>query len=502
MNSEPHGETRNIVIIGDGFDAWLSAAYLTRKLRAGYDIVICAPPRKEAQDCSVILTGPAASALHAELAIDERDLLRYCRGTFSLGAQFLDWTKPGEEYAVAFGAYGAPIETVAFHQCWLKRQKTAETRDSFDSYALAAAAARAGKFAHPSRDPADIRSTYAYGYHLDAILYTDYMRRYAMHYGAKTSKARYAEVLPKENREGVSAIRLESGEVIPAFLALDCAGAAAPLIEGALGAVWNPFPSPAAVNSVITFAAPSDASPSMTRIFAAETGWRMDIPLQDSERRLIAYDNRLVSLDALAREHGLLEDLKVRPIVRGRRAPAIGNAAALGGAACRLDPLFCPAPAILIAGLRTLVELLPASHGGVEASEYNRIMREVFERCYDFVTLHYWLAEQLGRRAWAAGAGEALSPHLRRKIEQFRSRGRVVQFDEEVFEEEMWIASFLGAGLHPERYDPLADGFPETMLDARFAALREKIDKTVRAMPDQMLYLRQAGATTPERSGS
>ncbi|MBB5518990.1 tryptophan 7-halogenase [Amphiplicatus metriothermophilus] len=502
MPNQSHGETRNIVIIGDGFDAWLSAAYLTRKLRAGYDIVVCAPPREEMQDHCAVFAGPATSSLHAELAVDERDLLRYCRGTFSLGAHFLDWTKPGKDYVVAFGAYGAPIETIAFHQCWRKRQRIVKGGDRFDSYSLSATAARAGKFAHPSRDPADIRSTYRYGYHVDVELYTDYMRRYAMHYGAKKAGARYANALLKERREGIDAVRLADGEIIPAFLALDCASAAAPLIEGALGATWTSFPSPGAVDSVITFAASSVASPSMTRIVAAKTCWRMDIPFQDGARCMIGYDSRAVSLDALAREHGPLENLEAKRIVRGRRAPAIGNVAALGESACRLDPLFCPAPATLIAGLKTLVELLPASQSGAETDEYNRIMSDVFERCNDFVTLQYWLAEQLGQHAWAAGAEKALSPHLRRKIEQFRSRGQIVQFDEEIYDQEMWIASLLGAGVNPERYDPFADGLSETMLDARLAALREKIAETVRAMPDQMIYLRQARATAPERSGS
>ena len=53
---------------------------------------------------------------------------------------------------------------------------------------------------------------------------------------------------------------------------------------------------------------------------------------------------------------------------------------------------------------------------------------------------------------------------LKRKITQFESRGVILQYDLEPFNNEDWTQIHLGMGRIPDRYDPLADKVEETQL--------------------------------------
>jgi tryptophan 7-halogenase len=483
MNLPSTGNLR-IAILGDGLEAWMSAAYLARKARnVSAPIVISVPSEVETQSPAALSTTPSLRRFHVALGIDERDLVRYCRATFRLGTRFLNWTGAGSDFATPFAAAGAAVDGVAFHHYWLRSGQAA----SYEAYALGAAAARTHKFAHPSNDEAALQSSYDYGFHLDAGLYADYMRKCALHYGAQIRAAGFRRLMLDGETGKVVQIALDDGASVEADLVLDCTGGNPAGPAAQQGAPWRRIPAASKIDRIARLAVSSSESPSLTRMEATASGWMSDTPLQDTTCRTIAFSEGAPPTDAV-------ETIAVE---NGRRAPWTGGVVAIGQSAASLDPVVDLRLDLVAAGLEHLAALLPAGGPASEATEYNRIMENVFDRAHDFQAFQYWLAEAPGGWAWAQGAGAAASQELQRKRSQFESRGRLVQYDEEIFDEDVWIASFLGGGVKPRRYDPLADNMPEDKARAMLESLRKAVAASAAAMPEQMNYLRRANALAP-----
>jgi tryptophan halogenase len=72
---------------------------------------------------------------------------------------------------------------------------------------------------------------------------------------------------------------------------------------------------------------------------------------------------------------------------------------------------------------------------------------------------------------------------LQRKIDLYRSRGRIFRDNNELFAEVGWLQVMHGQGLRPERHNPVADLLPEDEVLAYLKGLEEVIARCVDAMP-------------------
>tara|TARA_R110002051_G_scaffold242350_1_gene302729 strand:- start:256 stop:708 length:453 start_codon:yes stop_codon:yes gene_type:complete len=117
----------------------------------------------------------------------------------------------------------------------------------------------------------------------------------------------------------------------------------------------------------------------------------------------------------------------------------------------------------------------------IEAREYNRRHLTAAEQLRDFMLLPF----ALNRREdlpWS-DIGESKMPEsLVRRIDQFRSRGRVVVYDGEIFDEQSWIDIMIGFGVVPERCDPLAQGLDMTIMARRLKSLVGAFDRSLLEM--------------------
>src|SRR5260370_20828462 len=69
------------------------------------------------------------------------------------------------------------------------------------------------------------------------------------------------------------------------------------------------------------------------------------------------------------------------------------------------------------------------------------------------------------------------------RINLFRSSGRVAFQTQELFVEPNWLSIFIGQGIWPRRYDPLADILPIDSVTSQLQRLRTLIRQTAEAMP-------------------
>jgi tryptophan halogenase len=486
---------RRIVIVGGGSAGWMAAAALAGATRGNCPIELI-----ESDAIGIVGVGeatiPPIKLFNQQLGLDENAFVAATGGTFKVGIEFVDWTRPGQRYFHPFGRFGADFDQVPLHQYWL-RERARGSDVPLEDHSMAWVAARGRRFDRPQRDPRLVLSSFDYAYHFDASLYGRYLRGYAEQRGVKRTEGKIVEVKLRAEDGFIEAVLLESGRRIEGDLFIDCSGFRGLLIEGALAAGFEDWRHWLPCDRAVTIgcAAQSDYLP-YTRVTARAAGWQWRIPLQHRTGNGHVYSSQYMrDEDALAillanldgELHGEPRRLGFIPGVRQRFW--LRNCVAIGLAAGFLEPLESTAIHLVQSGIMRLLALFPdRSFDPLLAREYNRITRTEYERIRDFIILHYH-AQQRDEPLWRYTRAMRIPESLQYKIDHFRSGGRLVAEPLELFQNPNWLAVLVGQEVWPEHYDPLVD--LRTHVDAArlLAGLRQSLEDAARALPSHRQYI-------------
>jgi tryptophan halogenase len=167
---------------------------------------------------------------------------------------------------------------------------------------------------------------------------------------------------------------------------------------------------------------------------------------------------------------------------------------ALGLAAGFLEPLESTSITLIQSGIERLAALFPDRRfDPALADEFNRITTLEYARIRDFLILHYYGNRRIGESMWDGCRAMALPGALAHKIRLFRSRGTMVRYEWESFQDPSWLSMFAGLDILPEAYDPIADHFTGEQLDGAMRRMREAIAKTVALATPHEAFLVQNG---------
>jgi tryptophan halogenase len=231
-----NGPVRDIVIVGGGTAGWMAAAALSRLSGNGVTRVILVESDASGTVGVGEATIPPIRTFNAMLGLDEADFVRETRGTFKLGIEFVGWTRPEHAYMHPFGAFGADLEGVKFHQAW-RRLHDQGLAGPFGDYNICEAAARMGRFGPGDPRSPVTRTTWAY--HFDAGLYAASQRRYSEARGVVRHEGRVVSVEQRPEDGFLSAVVLEDGRRLEGDLFIDCSGFGGLLIEQTLKAGYE-----------------------------------------------------------------------------------------------------------------------------------------------------------------------------------------------------------------------------------------------------------------------
>jgi tryptophan halogenase len=115
--------------------------------------------------------------------------------------------------------------------------------------------------------------------------------------------------------------------------------------------------------------------------------------------------------------------------------------------------------------------------------EYNLRMDLEYERIRDFLILHYHLTSREDTELWRYCRSMEVPESLTRKMRLFRHSGVVEQYRDGLFTPPSWLAVYLGQGLRPEHYNPLADAMPLGRMLGELDQLHGDIRDRVGEMP-------------------
>jgi tryptophan halogenase len=489
-----------VVIVGGGTAGWMSAAGIRRQLRAeDYTVTLI-----ESDEIGTVGVGeatlPHIKIFNDMLGVDEAQFMRETRATFKLGIQFCDWDRPGDSYIHPFGAFGEPWGGVEFQHHWLRALRAGGQRHSLQDYSYSVVAARNNAFEFPNEDRKSIRSTYAYAYHFDAGLYAAYLRSWAVERGVRRIEGKVCDVRRHPASGDLEELTLKSGERIAGDLFIDCSGFRSLLLGGILGVGWQDWTHWLPCDRALAVPCKRvDPLTPYTRATARRAGWTWRIALQHRTGNGYVFSSRFIT-DGEA-EHALLAALdgaaqaepRLLRFSPGRRERAwSGNCVAVGLASGFLEPLESTSIYLIQAAVTDLVKLIPRPGLGTDprlAAEFNRLNDMQYERIRDFLILHYTANRRLGEPLWDYVRSMPLPDSLVHKLELFRSRAAVPNYQYGLFARDSWLSVLIGQGITPDAYDRLADAFPLTTIEERLREFRNRIQTNVDAMSSHGAFI-------------
>lgn len=498
---------KDIVIVGGGTAGWMTAAALSRTI----DLNSIRVRLVESDSIGTVGVGeatiPNIIGFNRMLGIDEPTFMRETAATIKYGIEFVDWTKDGDRYFHPFGTHGVDLDGLSFHHHW-SRAQTKGQASRIEDYCLTAQAALSGKAASPSRDPNNPLSMLSHAYQFDAALYAAFLRRYAETRGLERVEGKVVSVNLAPETGFITSLDLDDGGTLKADLFIDCSGFRALLLGQALEVSYESWADLLPVDRAVT-AQTSKSGPvkPFTRCTAKQAGWQWRIPLQHRTGNGYVYSSRFIDDDTAKDEFlsGLESDpitsLKQIRFTTGRRTAFWEkNCIGIGLSSGFLEPLESTSIYLIQTGIKALVSLFPdATCPQIERDEYNKILGREYQQIRDFLVLHYVANERTGRPFWDYLRDMPIPNSLTQKIDLFRERGRFFRYDGDLFSETSWVAVFLGQGIIPKGYNPVADTMPMSDLTQRMDMLRKGIAQTTDKLPAHDEFLARYGAAMSER---
>jgi tryptophan halogenase len=488
---------KTVVVVGGGTAGWMTAAALAKVLRGRVAVKLV-----ESDEIGIVGVGEATIPMirlyNKVLEIDEHEFLRETHGTFKLGIEFVDWGRLGERYMHGFGRFGQDLWTVGFDQYWQKMWRSGKAADLAE-YSITRMAAKADRFMPAATDlPNSPLADIAHAFHFDASLYAKYLAKYAQARGVERIEGKIVDVSLNGFSGHVEALKLADGRRVEGEFYVDCSGFRGLLIEQVMKAGYEDWTHWLPCDRAIAVPCES-VSPltPYTRATARAAGWQWRIPLQHRIGNGHVFSSRHLSEDEatavlLANLDGraLAEPRTIRFVTGMRKHGWVRNVVAVGLSSGFLEPLESTSIHLIQSAVSRIVNFFPdRGFASADIAEYNRQARFEFERIRDFIILHYHLTERDDTPFWRHTRTMDIPDTLRAKMELYRSRGRIVRENNELFAEVAWLQVMHGQGLHAQGYHPLADVYDDQEVEDYLANVRGTIAKCVQLMPDHAQYI-------------
>lgn len=493
--ASPHA-IRNLTIVGGGTAGWMTAATLARLFGRKLRIRLI-----ESDAIGIVGVGeatiPQIRLFNHTLGIDENEFLARTQGTFKLGIEFVDWTRPGDRYLHAFGPVGGrDLGLVAFHHYWVRQRLAGKARD-LGSYTFNTVAARKNRFMRAANVQNSPLSNVFHAFHFDASLYAAYLREYSEKLGVERIEGRIVDVQLRGEDGFVESVQLEDGRAIDGELFIDCSGFRGLLIEQALQTGYEDWSHWLPCDRALAVPCES-VSPLLpyTRATARAAGWQWRIPLQHRIGNGYVYCSRHLSDEQAASTllahldgKALAEPRPLRFVTGMRRRFWNRNCVAIGLSSGFLEPLESTSIHFIQSSISKLVEHFPDRRfASAPIEQYNRQTQFEFIRSRDFLILHY-LLNQRPEPFWAQMRRVELPDTLAHKIELFRASGRIHRDQEELFTEASWLQVMVGQGLLPEAWHPMVEALSESEIEGLLEGVRGVLERAAEVMPEHAEYI-------------
>ena len=148
-------------------------------------------------------------------------------------------------------------------------------------------------------------------------------------------------------------------------------------------------------------------------------------------------------------------------------------------------------------GIFMLLKFFPdRTFEAADIDRYNKIFEFEFGRVRDFLLMHYTQTQREGD-FWAYCRTLPLTDSLQEKMDLFRSRGRILREDTELFPIQSWLSVMVGQGIVPRGHDPMTNTLDEQTILTNLERLRTQVQSSADAMPTHQAFIDKNCSAVP-----
>lgn len=434
----------SVTIVGGGTAGWLTALILDTNLNKSRGHRRVKIALIESPNIPTIGVGESTiqnlkSTLQS-IGINESEFISRCNASFKMGVHFIDWSKATSTSSskffhplnspVACGGLSPAYHFRKFGPHWLGT--------SFGENVLPNAKVIAAGKGPRAVLSSDYFWEVNYAYHLDAGLFANFMREFAVGRGVEHIKDDVLDVVLDENG-AIESLQLERAKRYDVEFVVDCTGFKS-LIRSKLGG--DTFVSgndrllnDRAIPLQVPHPDPTKIEP-CTRVTALGAGWVWRVPLYNRLGTGYVYSSAFRSDEearteflAHLRASGDLPNDGAEPQTRVIKMrvgytpqPWVKNCVAIGLSSGFVEPLEATAIYTIDAAAHRLVMNFPDKGCSPSlARAYNSTMTALVEEVFDFLQLHY-VTSNREDPYWRAVRETKLSDWLSEKMELWRYR--------------------------------------------------------------------------------
>lgn len=489
----------HLVIAGGGTAGWMTAAMFCNFFKES-ELKITLVESDEIGTVGVgEATIPHLRYFNEKLGINEHEFMRKTNATFKLGIEFANWKKEGHSYIHPFSSMGFDIKGSPFYHYWARAYNLGLEIEA-DDFSIATRMAKLGRFRYPDKSGHYLDGSFSYAFHIDSSRYAHMLREYCEKGFPNFSRVegKIEQVARHSNKSGIKSLLLKNGDTIEGDFYIDCSGFRSLLLSQELGAKAIDLSEHLPCNSAI--AAPTDDKyPDMpfSRATAHKAGWQWKIPLKHRTGNGCVYSSHYMNDDE-ALEHfkknitgELLADPKlIRFQARRMDQSWIDNCVAVGLSSGFLEPLESTGIHLIQMAIMKLVELLPAhKEYSAERDEFNRQMRDEYEKIRDFLVLHYYITERKDSAFWQYIREMELPETLQQRIGLIKEYGQVDQYQHGLFLQSSWAYVYFCQGGKTFATFNKTDHLNNSDLISNMRSFNKEIDQFARKKPTQSTIL-------------
>ena len=396
----------SIVIVGGGAAGWLTASILAKQFQlktSAISITLI-----ESSNIPTVGVGegswPTMRNTLRKIGIDENVFLRQCNASFKQGNQFVGWYD-GKENDKYYHPFSAPQSHGKFDLTpyWLQQSK-----QNFASSMCFQPQLCDLNLAPKSITDKQYQSQANYGYHLDAVKFSQLLKEHAVNNLNVSHVIDTVENVKLNEQGSIELVQLKNTPDISGDFFVDCSGFSSLLLGHALNVSYEKKSDCLMVDRAIAVQLPYDSDDApispYTKSVAQSCGWIWDIGLNN--RRGIGYvyaseytttaQAKQTLADYVGVDSKQLNTKEIAFTPGHREKFWHKNCVAIGLSAGFLEPLEAAALMLIEISAEHVAQQLPGCKSllPIVANRFNRDMTIRWQKIIDFLKLHYVLSKR------------------------------------------------------------------------------------------------------------
>jgi len=504
---------KNLVIVGGGSAGWMSATYLNQIFNNKEDqfqITLIESPDVES-------IGVGEATIHsmrffiASLGLSENEVMQKSNATLKHGILFKNWQGNVEN-----DEYYHPFEQpkyndgIHIHNHWAKihgtkNQDANDDRSRFD-FSVSPQAQFANNLKSPkSKTNKEFEGYFPYGYHLDAIKFSSYLRDVAIERGIRRVEGHVAKANLNDNGN-IASVTLNCGRLIEGDFFIDCTGFRSILMNALNNEDYIDYSDSLLCDRAVTCQIPFEDNKENHRPYttstAQESGWIWDIDLKNRSGSGYVYSSKFCSKEeaeiTLSKHlQSNIEDLKFKHLKMkiGRREKIWHkNCVAIGLSAGFIEPLESTGLYFIDMSLRFLSEYnFTTNTNEAVINKYNDIIGKLVDQTKDFIVLHYALSNREDSPFWKTYKYDVpLSDELKNNLALWKSKvptssdfaGQITQFTSANY-----TYILYGMGFKHEDIPCNSSYFSKERSQNNLDHIQQRCDRVMESIPTLSEYL-------------